>query len=107
MGDEDMYGVGGPLIYFIVFKIRNQCFEMNQGTFSVIFKNHMDIPVMLIFSRWYLVTTALQKDMWDKLDEFFLNNNMSWIHQLQDQFRNRKKGSFSIIEFCHSLNNLG
>lgn len=46
------------------------------------------------------------KDLWDKLDEFFRNNKMSHMLQLQDQFRHTKKGSSSITEFCHTLNSL-
>ncbi|KAJ9566010.1 hypothetical protein OSB04_001976 [Centaurea solstitialis] len=46
------------------------------------------------------------KDLWDKLDEFFLNNKMSRMLQLQEQFRNTKKGTLSITDFCHSLKNL-
>ncbi|KAJ9536095.1 hypothetical protein OSB04_un000733 [Centaurea solstitialis] len=46
------------------------------------------------------------KDLWDKLDEFFLNNKMSRMLQLQEQFRNTKKGALSITDFCHQLKNL-
>ena len=46
------------------------------------------------------------KDLWDKLDEFFLNNKMSRMLQLQVQFRNTKKGTSSITDFCHNLKNL-
>ncbi|CAI9261544.1 unnamed protein product [Lactuca saligna] len=46
------------------------------------------------------------KDLWDKLDEFLRNNKMSRMLQLQDQFRNTKKGSSSITEFGHTLKNL-
>ncbi|KAJ9539514.1 hypothetical protein OSB04_032247 [Centaurea solstitialis] len=46
------------------------------------------------------------KDLWDKLDEFFLNNKMSRMLQLQEQFRNTKKGTSSITDFCHNLKNL-
>ncbi|XP_023752423.1 uncharacterized protein LOC111900777 [Lactuca sativa] len=46
------------------------------------------------------------KDLWDKLDEFFLNNKMSRMLQLQDQFRNTKKGVSSITEYCHALKNI-
>ena len=46
------------------------------------------------------------KHLWDKLTEFFLNNNMSRMLQLQEQFQNTKKGSSSIIEFCHTFKNL-
>ncbi|KAJ9540269.1 hypothetical protein OSB04_026775 [Centaurea solstitialis] len=46
------------------------------------------------------------KDLWDKLEEFFLNNKMSRMLQLQDQFRNTKKGPLSITDFCHNLKNL-
>ncbi|KAJ9565039.1 hypothetical protein OSB04_001005 [Centaurea solstitialis] len=46
------------------------------------------------------------KDLWDKLDEFFLNNKMSRMLQLQEQFRNTKKGTLSITDFCHNLKNL-
>lgn len=45
-------------------------------------------------------------DLWDKLQEFFLNNKMSCMLQLQEQFRNTKKGSNSITKFCHALKNL-
>lgn len=31
---------------------------------------------------------------------------MTCMLQLQDQFRNTKKGSLFITEFCHSLKNL-
>ncbi|KAJ9566760.1 hypothetical protein OSB04_002726 [Centaurea solstitialis] len=46
------------------------------------------------------------KDLWDKLDEFFLNNKMSLMLQLQEQIRNTKKGTLSITDFCHNLKNL-
>ncbi|KAJ9547656.1 hypothetical protein OSB04_020199 [Centaurea solstitialis] len=46
------------------------------------------------------------KDLWDKLDEFCLNNKMSRMLQLQEQFRNTKKGTSSITDFCHNLKNL-
>lgn len=46
------------------------------------------------------------KNLWDKLDEFFLNNKMSRMLQLQEQFRNTKKGTSSITDFCHTLKNL-
>ncbi|KAJ9546650.1 hypothetical protein OSB04_019193 [Centaurea solstitialis] len=46
------------------------------------------------------------KDLWDKLEEFFLNNKMSRMLQLQEQFRNTKKGTLSITDFCHNLKNL-
>ncbi|KAJ9544883.1 hypothetical protein OSB04_024590 [Centaurea solstitialis] len=46
------------------------------------------------------------KDLWDKLDEFFLTNKMSRMLQLQEQFRNTKKGTSSITDFCHNLKNL-
>ncbi|XP_023730469.1 uncharacterized protein LOC111878190 [Lactuca sativa] len=46
------------------------------------------------------------KDLWDKLTKFFLNNKMSHMLQLQEQFRNTKKGFSSITEFCHTLKNL-
>ncbi|KAL7592521.1 hypothetical protein Lser_V15G32607 [Lactuca serriola] len=46
------------------------------------------------------------KDLWDKLHEFFRNNKMFEMLQLQDQFRNTKKGSNFITEFCHTLKNL-
>ncbi|KAJ9563458.1 hypothetical protein OSB04_008618 [Centaurea solstitialis] len=46
------------------------------------------------------------KDLWDKLDEFFLNNKMSRMLQLQEQFHNTKKGTLSITDFCHNLKNL-
>ncbi|KAJ9566586.1 LOW QUALITY PROTEIN: hypothetical protein OSB04_002552 [Centaurea solstitialis] len=46
------------------------------------------------------------KDLWDKLDVFFLNNKMSRMLQLQEQFRNTKKGALSITDFCHQLKNL-
>lgn len=46
------------------------------------------------------------KDLWDKLDEFFLNNKMSRMLQLQEQFRNTKKGTSTITDFCHNLKNL-
>ncbi|KAJ9545573.1 hypothetical protein OSB04_025280 [Centaurea solstitialis] len=46
------------------------------------------------------------KDLWDELDEFFLNNKMSRMLQLQEQFRNTKKGTSSITDFCLNLKNL-
>ncbi|KAJ9560232.1 hypothetical protein OSB04_005392 [Centaurea solstitialis] len=46
------------------------------------------------------------KDLWDKLEEFFLNNKMSRMLQLQEQFRNTKKGTLSITDICHNLKNL-
>lgn len=46
------------------------------------------------------------KDFWVKLDEIFHNKKMSRMLQLQDQFCNTKKGSSSIIEFCHTIKNL-
>ncbi|KAJ9558152.1 hypothetical protein OSB04_012766 [Centaurea solstitialis] len=46
------------------------------------------------------------KDLWDKLDEFLLNNKMSRMLQLQEQFCNTKKGALSITDFCHQLKNL-
>ncbi|XP_023762277.1 uncharacterized protein LOC111910675 [Lactuca sativa] len=46
------------------------------------------------------------KDLWENLEKFFLNNKMSCMLELQDQFRNTRKGSSSITEFCHTLKNL-
>ncbi|KAJ9562193.1 hypothetical protein OSB04_007353 [Centaurea solstitialis] len=46
------------------------------------------------------------KNLWDKFDEFFLNNEKSRMLQLQEQFRNTKKGTTSITDFCHTLKNL-
>ncbi|KAJ9545073.1 hypothetical protein OSB04_024780 [Centaurea solstitialis] len=46
------------------------------------------------------------KDLWDKLEEFFLNNKMSRMLQLQEQFRNTKKGTSSITDFYLNLKNL-
>ncbi|KAJ9555594.1 hypothetical protein OSB04_010208 [Centaurea solstitialis] len=47
------------------------------------------------------------KDLWDKLDEFFLSNKMSRMLQLQEQFRNAKKGTSSITDFCHNQKKIG
>lgn len=49
---------------------------------------------------------CIAKDLWDKLDEFFRNNKMSHMLQLQDHFRNTKKGSSLINKFYHTLKNL-
>lgn len=49
---------------------------------------------------------CMTKDLWDKLDEFFLNNKMPCMLQLQDEFRNTKKGDSSITEYCHALKNI-
>lgn len=37
------------------------------------------------------------KDMWDNLHEFFLNNKMPRMLQLQEQFRNTKKALFPFM----------
>lgn len=46
------------------------------------------------------------KDLWDNLHNFFLNNKMPRMLQLQDQFRTTKKGASTINEFCHHLKHL-
>ncbi|KAJ9556497.1 hypothetical protein OSB04_011111 [Centaurea solstitialis] len=46
------------------------------------------------------------KNLWDKLDEFFLNNKMSRMLQLQEQFRNTKRGTSSVTDLYHNLKNL-
>ena len=50
--------------------------------------------------------TSTAKDLWDNLQEFFLNNKMPRMLQLQEQFRNTKKGASSILEYCHNLKHL-
>ena len=46
------------------------------------------------------------KNLWDNLHEFFLNNKMPRMLQLQEQFRNTKKGASSITDYCHNLKHL-
>ncbi|XP_076936081.1 uncharacterized protein LOC143603039 [Bidens hawaiensis] len=46
------------------------------------------------------------KVLWDTIAEFFLNHRMSRMLQLQDTFRNTKKGTMSITMFCHHLKSL-
>nr|KAJ0189682.1 hypothetical protein LSAT_V11C800413910 [Lactuca sativa] len=52
------------------------------------------------------IDSCTTKDMWDNLHEYFLNNKMPWMLQLQEQFRNTKKGASSIHEYCHTLKHL-
>ncbi|XP_023771233.1 uncharacterized protein LOC111919912 [Lactuca sativa] len=66
------------------------------------FYSTVDANLLQIISRDNCTT----KDLWDELDKFFINNKMSRMLQLQDQFRNTKKGTSSITEFCHMLKNL-
>lgn len=66
------------------------------------FYSTIDANLLQIISRDNCTT----KDIWDELDKFFLNNKMSRMLKLQDQFRNTKKGTSSITEFCHTLKNL-
>jgi hypothetical protein len=46
------------------------------------------------------------KVMWDNLHEYFLNNKMPRMLQLQEQFRNTKKGASTVHEYCHNLKQL-
>ncbi|KAI3722068.1 hypothetical protein L2E82_33093 [Cichorium intybus] len=46
------------------------------------------------------------KDLWDNLHEYFLNNKMPRMLQLQEQFRNTKKGASSVLDYCHALKHL-
>ena len=46
------------------------------------------------------------KDLWDNLHEFFLNNKMPRMLQLQEQFRNTKKSASSSTEYYHNLKHL-
>ncbi|KAL4562284.1 hypothetical protein LXL04_034484 [Taraxacum kok-saghyz] len=50
--------------------------------------------------------TCTAQDMWNNLQEFFLNNKMPRMLQLQEQFRNTKKGASIIQEYCHNLKHL-
>lgn len=57
---------------------------------------------MLISYRSYVATNCIPKDLCDKLDEFFLNNKMSWMLQ----YSQHQERCFPHYYFFYSLKNL-
>lgn len=52
------------------------------------------------------IDNCMNKDLWEKLNEFLLTKKMACMLQHQDSFQNTKKGTSSITDFYHSLQNL-
>ena len=61
--------------------------EVINSRIKYCFYSTCDVNLLQIISS----DNCTAKDLWDKLDEFFLNYKMSRMLQLQEQFRNTKK----------------